>query len=197
VGAFTFGVSLIFWLAIKYTIGLRVSLAEELEGLDIGEHGNDAYPDFLRRRQDIYRGLEAGNGGAAEAAPSAQPLRLGGKGGGSTLQKIEAIIRPERMEVVRQELERAGYPGLMITEIVGHGKQRGITQTWRGDSYRVDLVPKSKLEIVAEENDVDRIIEAILRGASTGSVGDGKIFVYDAKSAVRIRTKEVDKMALV
>ncbi len=198
VGAFTFVVSAVFWLAIKYTIGLRVSLAEEVEGLDIGEHGNSAYPDFLMRRQDIYRGVETGNGGSAssESAAASPAVRNLSKGG-SPLQKIEAIIRPERLEAVRAELERAGYPGLMITEIVGHGKQRGITQTWRGDSYRVDLVPKNKLEIVAEEGDVDKILQAIIRGASTGSVGDGKIFVYDAKSAVRIRTKEIDKMALV
>ena len=106
------------------------------------------------------------------------------------MKKIEAIIRPEKLTEVQKALESAGYPGIMITEIEGHGKQKGVTQQWRGESYRLNLLPKVKLEIVADDKDVERIVAAILKTAKTGAVGDGKIFVSDVKEAIRIRTGE-------
>src|SRR3989338_7384172 len=106
------------------------------------------------------------------------------------MKKIEAIIRPEKLDEVRRALEHSGYPGIMITEIEGHGLQKGITQQWRVEEYRVDLLPKIKVEIVAEDDGVDAIIAAISESAYTGSVGDGKIFVYDVVEAVRIRTPQ-------
>ncbi|OGW78282.1 MAG: transcriptional regulator, partial [Omnitrophica bacterium GWA2_52_8] len=101
------------------------------------------------------------------------------------MKKIEAIVRPEKLEFVRKSLEAAGYPGIMITEIQGHGKQRGFTQQWRGEEYRVDLLPKVKVEIVVNDGDVKRILQTIISCAKTGNVGDGKIFVYDVAEAVR------------
>jgi len=112
------------------------------------------------------------------------------------MKKIEAIIRPEKFDEVRQELEKAGYPGLMVTEIEGHGKQKGITQQWRGEEYKVDLVPKLKLEIVVADREVDKILQAITATAKTGKVGDGKIFVSSVDSAVRIRTGEKGDQAI-
>ena len=106
------------------------------------------------------------------------------------MKKIEAIIRPEKLESVRSALEEVGFPGLMITEIEGHGKQKGITQQWRGKKYKVELLSKIKLEIVAHDNDVEKIIESIVKSAMTGKIGDGKIFVYPVEDALRIRTKE-------
>lgn len=106
------------------------------------------------------------------------------------MKKIEAIIRPEKLEEVRKALETAGYPGIQIMEIEGHGKQKGVTQQWRGEAYRVALLPKVKLEIVAGDGDVERIVQAITKTAKTGAVGDGKIFVSDIKEAIRIRTGE-------
>ncbi len=106
------------------------------------------------------------------------------------MKKIEAIIRPEKLDEVRKAIMSAGYPGLMVQEIEGHGKQKGITQQWRGEEYRMDLLPKVKLEIVAPDGDVERILQAILKTAKTGAVGDGKIFVSEIKEAVRIRTGE-------
>jgi len=112
------------------------------------------------------------------------------------MKKIEAIIRPEKLEEVRKAIEGAGYPGITITEAEGHGKQKGVVQQWRGESYRVDFLPKVKLEIVASDADAERIVQAIAKAAKTGSVGDGKIFVTDVRDAVRIRTGERGEGAL-
>lgn len=112
------------------------------------------------------------------------------------MKKIEAIIRPEKLESVRDALEKVDSPGLMITEIEGHGKQKGLTQQWRGRKYKVELLSKVKIEIVAKEQDVERIIKAISDTAKTGKIGDGKIFVYPADNAIRIRTGEKGDIAL-
>lgn len=104
------------------------------------------------------------------------------------MKKIEAIIRPEKLDTVRKELDKSGYPGIMITEVEGHGKQKGIEQQWRGEKFKVEFLPKVKIEIVAKDNDADRIVSAIIQTARTGAVGDGKIFISDIKDAVRIRT---------
>lgn len=112
------------------------------------------------------------------------------------MKKIEAIIRPEKLDQVRKALEKSGYPGIMISAIEGHGKQKGFVQQWRGEEYRVDLIPKVKIEIVVNDDEVDRILDTITDYAKTGQVGDGKIFVYDVVEAVRIRTGESGKVAI-
>ena len=112
------------------------------------------------------------------------------------MKKIEAIIRPEKLGDVRVALEKAGYPGLMLTEIEGHGKQKGITQQWRGEEYKVDLLSKVKLELVVSDKDVERIVQTIVTAARTGSVGDGKIFISDIQEVIRIRTGEQSEAAL-
>ncbi len=112
------------------------------------------------------------------------------------MKKIEAIIRPEKWDDVRKALESAGYPGISITEIEGHGKQKGVTQQWRGEVFKVDLLPKTKVEIVVSDGDKEKIISAILKAAGTGSVGDGKIFVSDVSDVIRIRTSERGEKAL-
>lgn len=106
------------------------------------------------------------------------------------MKKVEAIIRPEKLEEVVEALERAGYPGIMITEIEGHGLQKGVKQQWRGEEFQVNFLPKVKVEIIANDKEADDIIEAIIDSASTGGVGDGKIFVSNVEEAIRIRTKE-------
>ena len=112
------------------------------------------------------------------------------------MKKIEAIIRPEKVDDVRKALEKAGYPGVTISEVEGHGKQKGVTRQWRGESYKVDLLPKVKLELVVSDKDADRMISAVVGSAKTGAVGDGKIFVTDVKDVVRIRTNERGEDAL-
>ena len=93
------------------------------------------------------------------------------------MKKIEAIVRPEKIDEIRGALEKAGYPGMTIVEVEGHGKQKGVTRQWRGESYKVDLLPKVKLEIVVSDKDADRILSTIVAAAKIGAVGDGKIFV--------------------
>jgi nitrogen regulatory protein P-II 1 len=112
------------------------------------------------------------------------------------MKKIEAIVRPEMLESVRQALEKVDSPGLMITEIEGHGKQKGLTQQWRGRKYKVGLLAKVKIEIVLKDQDVERITKAISEAAKTGKIGDGKIFVYSVENVLRIRTGEKGDSAI-
>jgi nitrogen regulatory protein P-II 1 len=112
------------------------------------------------------------------------------------MKKIEAIIRPEKVDDVLAALENAGYAGIMITEIQGHGKQKGLTQQWRGKEYKVSLLAKVKIEIVIKDADVTKIKEAVIKAAKTGNIGDGKIFISNIDSCTRIRTEEEGEKAL-
>jgi nitrogen regulatory protein P-II 1 len=106
------------------------------------------------------------------------------------MKKVEAIIRPEKLPVVRGALEAIGITGLTITQVVGHGAQMGVTQEWRGTTYTVDLIQKIKLEMVVPDAKVEAVIEAIAESAVTGAVGDGKMFVSPVDDAIRVRTRE-------
>jgi len=112
------------------------------------------------------------------------------------MKKIEAIIRPVKLEVVRRALGEIGSPGLMITEIEGHGKQKGLVRQWRGKKYKVELLPKVKIELIVKDTEVERIIKTIRDNARTGEIGDGKIFVYPVESVLRIRTGEEGESAI-
>lgn len=112
------------------------------------------------------------------------------------MKKIEAIIRPEKLYEVRHALENIGCAGIMISEIEGHGKQKGIVQQWRGEKFRVELLSKIKIEIVVKDADVKKIVKTIIGTAKTGDIGDGKIFISPVDSAVRIRTEEEGDGAL-
>ncbi len=106
------------------------------------------------------------------------------------MKKIEAIIRPERLDLVRRALEEAGSPGLMITEIEGNGKQKGIEQQWRGKKYKVEILPKIKIDVIVKDGDVEKFTKVIREAARTGVIGDGKIFISSIDNAIRIRTGE-------
>lgn len=112
------------------------------------------------------------------------------------MKKIEAIIRPFKLDEVKEALVEEGIRGLTISEIRGYGRQKGHTETYRGSEYRIEFIPKIKIEIVIEESKVDKVIDAILRTAKTGQVGDGKIFISDISEVIRIRTEESGKEAL-
>ena len=114
----------------------------------------------------------------------------------SSLKKIEAIIRPFKLDEVKEALVEEGIRGLTISEVRGYGRQKGHTETYRGSEYRIEFVPKIKIEVVIEESRVDRIVDAILKSAKTGQVGDGKIFIYDVNEVIRIRTDESGEKAL-
>ena len=106
------------------------------------------------------------------------------------MRKVEAIIRVEKFEDVKEALKGLGYPGMTRTPVEGHGKQKGLKQQFRGTTFEVEFPPKTKLEIVAADEDVDGIVDAIVAAAQTGEVGDGKIFVYPIESVIRVRTGE-------
>ena len=112
------------------------------------------------------------------------------------MKKIEVILRPEKLGEVRKAIETVGYPGITITEAEGHGKQKGVVQQWRGETYRVEFLPKVKLEIVVADSDLEQTLQAIQKAAKTGAVGDGKIFVSDIRDVVRIRTGERGESAI-
>jgi len=112
------------------------------------------------------------------------------------MKKIEAIIRPERVGMVRKALEEIGYGGMTMTEVKGHGVQRGVTQQWRGNTYRVDILPKVKLEVVAKDSQAEQIVAAICEHGRTGEIGDGKIFITTIDDVVRMRTGERGEAAL-
>jgi len=115
---------------------------------------------------------------------------------GDRMKKIEAIIRPEKLEIVKNILAEKGYIGLTVSDVRGRGLQGGITERYRGREYVVDLLPKVKLEIVVKDSDVENVIEIICENAKTGKHGDGKIFVIPVESVVRVRTGERDDKAL-
>ncbi|MEW6555342.1 MAG: P-II family nitrogen regulator [Actinomycetota bacterium] len=112
------------------------------------------------------------------------------------MKKVEALIRPERMEPVMDELRELGYPGLTITEVRGHGKQKGLLQRWRGAEYHVEFLPKIKIEAVVLDEDLGKVVGAVVSAARTGSIGDGKVFVHDVADVVRIRTGESGQTAV-
>ncbi|MCG3204188.1 MAG: Nitrogen regulatory protein P-II [Elusimicrobia bacterium] len=112
------------------------------------------------------------------------------------MKKIEAVIRPDSLDSVLAALEQKGYPGIMVTEIEGHGKQKGVSQQWRGQEYKVDLLPKVKLEVVVSDKEVEEIVATISKVTKTGQIGDGKIFITNLAEAVRIRTGERGDSAL-
>ncbi len=112
------------------------------------------------------------------------------------MKKIEAIIREERLNAVKAALEEKSYFGMTVSEVSGRGKQKGIPLQWRVGEYRVDLLPKLKIELVVLDEDVDAAIEAIVRNARTGETGDGKIFVLPVESVVRVRTGDRDENAI-
>jgi len=106
------------------------------------------------------------------------------------MKKIEAFIRHEAFDAIRDELDSMGIPSMSISEVKGSGRQKGYTESYRGAKTTIFMRPKLKLEIIIDDDDVDRTIDTILRHARTGEVGDGKIFVIDVEDAIRVRTGE-------
>ena len=112
------------------------------------------------------------------------------------MKKVEAIIRPEMLLVVRKALEDLGVNGLTITQVLGHGAQRGITQQWKGNSYKVDLLPKVELKMIISDAQLEPVLKAIEESARTGAVGDGKVFVSTIDEVMRVRTGERGEIAV-
>lgn len=112
------------------------------------------------------------------------------------MTKVEAIVRPNRFDAVKEALTELGVEGMTVSEARGHGRQKGHTETYRGREYEIGLIPKIRIETVVQDNRVDAVVDAILKSASTGKIGDGKIFLYKAEDAIRIRNQERGETAL-
>ncbi len=112
------------------------------------------------------------------------------------MKKIEAIIRPSKLEDIQNELERQGILGLTVSQVLGFGRQKGYSEIYRGNEVQVRLLPKVKVEVVVKDENLEKAIDIFMKTTKTGQVGDGKIFVSNVEKAVRIRTGEVDEEAL-
>ena len=112
------------------------------------------------------------------------------------MKKIEAVIKPFKMDDVREALSEVGVNGMTVTEVKGFGRQKGHTELYRGAEYNVDFLPKVKVELIVANEQVERCIEAIMNTAQTGKIGDGKVFVYDVERVIRIRTGEENEDAV-
>ncbi|MDX9814602.1 MAG: P-II family nitrogen regulator [Sulfurimonadaceae bacterium] len=112
------------------------------------------------------------------------------------MKKIEAIIKPFKLEELKEALTQAGVAGMSITEIRGYGRQKGHSEIYRGAEHIVDFVPKIKIELITSDEDVEKIISTIIESTRTGNIGDGKIFISSVEKVIRIRTGEVDESAI-
>ncbi len=112
------------------------------------------------------------------------------------MKKVEAIIRHFKLEEVKDALAEQGVQGMTVSEVRGFGRQKGHTEMYRGTEYSVDFIPKIKIEVVVNEQDLKRVVDTIIKAAQTGQTGDGKIFVSDLSQTIRIRTGELDQDAL-
>lgn len=114
----------------------------------------------------------------------------------TVMKKIEAVIRPFKLDDVKEALLEEGIRGMTITEVRGYGRQKGHKETYRGSEYQIEFVPKIKIEIIVDDSLAEKTVDAILRTAKTGQVGDGKIFISDISDVIRIRTDESGTAAL-
>ena len=195
VGGFVFGGSLLVWYVIKKTIGIRVTVKEEIEGLDIGEHGNQGYPDFVTN--DYTSAAEYLD--SAEITPAevtgtvpmeqALPVQVVAASGIS-LTKIELIIKQNKFETLKTAMDKIGITGMTVTNVLGYGIQGGYTEYYRGVEVETHLLPKVKVEIVVSKVPVRTVIETAKKVLYTGNIGDGKIFVYNVENVIKIRTGE-------
>lgn len=114
----------------------------------------------------------------------------------SKMKKIEAIVRPEKLDEIRKALEEKGILGMTMSEVQGRGRQKGVCLQWRAGEYCIDFLPKLRLDIIVDDNDLETAIEAITRAARTGQNGDGKLFIYPIEDVVRVSTGERGKEAI-
>jgi nitrogen regulatory protein P-II 1 len=112
------------------------------------------------------------------------------------MKKVEAIIQTSRLNPVKEALQEVGVDGMTVSEVRGHGRQKGHTEVYRGNEYTVDLLPKIKVEIILPDQLLEQAVQAILKTAKTGKIGDGKIFIYNVDEAIRIRNEERGDQAL-
>lgn len=203
VGAFTFVTSSIVWLVLKKTIGIRVSREEELAGLDIGEHGNMAYPDFAAAASIGEFASEEGSArpAAAPAASADEAVPVVHKAatpsdGGPKLTRVSIITNQSRFAQLQDALEKLGVTGMTVSNVFGYGAQKGHQTYYRGAPVEARLLPKVKIDVVVSKIPTQTLVETAKQALYTGNVGDGKIFIYDVEQVVKVRTGETGYDAL-
>lgn len=199
VGAFVFGASALVWLVIKKTIGIRVTREEEIAGLDIGEHGNVAYPDFapVASESELPSNIEtikldktapmAATDTVSEdvAIPVVHKEHAGAK-----LTKVTIIANQTKFAELQDALDTLGITGLTVTNVFGHGMQKGHQTYFRGAPVDTRLLPKVKIDVVICKIPTKTLVDTIQKILYTGKIGDGKIFIYDVEDVIKIRTNE-------
>ncbi len=201
VGAFVFVSSSIVWFILKKTVGIRVSAEEEIAGLDIGEHGNHAYPDFVPAVESLdYGDVDAvaitGEIPVAEAVPVEKVPVTVADGSAPKLTKVEIICKESKFEALKTAMMNIGITGMTVAHVLGCGVQKGKPEYYRGVPMEANLLPKIQVDIVVSKVPVRDVIETAKKVLYTGHIGDGKIFVYDVENVVKVRTGEEGYAAL-
>ena len=199
VGVFVFIASGIVWLILKKTMGIRVSPEEEIAGLDIGEHGNHAYPDFVTAIENLDYGYEgatvvSGDVPAAEAIPVKKMPSF--NDGTPKLTKVEIICKESKLETLKAAMMDIGITGMTVSHVLGCGVQKGKPEYYRGVPVETNLLPKVQIDIVVSKVPVSSVIDTAKKVLYTGHIGDGKIFVYDVENVIKVRTGEEGYAAL-
>jgi nitrogen regulatory protein P-II 1 len=158
--------------------------------------GNLCTRSTLHYRIEIISLLVLTRSGTARAIQAASRPALEARSEKGTMKKIEAIIKPFKLEDVKEALSGLGVEGMTVSEVKGFGRQKGHTEIYRGSEYTVDFLPKIKVELVLPDGLVEKAVEAIIKAAKTGKIGDGKIFVTSIDEAIRIRTQEKGESAI-
>lgn len=194
IGAFSFLSSGLVWLVLKKTIGIRVSPEEEIQGLDIGEHGNVAYPDFALAAETVESGFSPA---PISAAPASQAVPVERavpvehlETPGAKITKVTILTNPNKFSALQEALDGLGITGITVTNVFGYGVQHGHTVFFRGNPVESRLLPKVKIDIVVCKVPVETLLATVQKTLYTGNIGDGKVFLFDVEDVLKIRTGE-------
>ena len=195
VGAFVFAASLVLWWVLKKTMGIRVTREEEIAGLDIGEHGNHAYPDFVPAVESIDYSAEGAEPEPVGAVPVVEAVAVkeaapAGERGTPKITKVEIICKESRLEALKAAMTSIGITGMTVSHVLGYGIQQGKPEYYRGAPVEANLLPKVQVDIVVSKVPVPTVVATAKKVLYTGHIGDGKIFVYDVENVVKVRTGE-------
>ena len=198
IGVFSFVSSGLVWLVLKHTVGIRVSREEEIQGLDIGEHGNMAYPDFALVTEDLEEDvIPAAVPSAAAIVPRETAIRVENavpvehhETRGAKITKVTILTNQNKFSQLQEALDTLGITGLTVTNVFGYGAQKGHPLYFRGNPIASRLLPKVKIDIVICKVPVETLVKTVQETLYTGHYGDGKLFIYDVEDVIKIRTGE-------
>ena len=201
VGIFVFAASALVWYALKKTIGIRVSRKEEKAGLDISEHGNAAYPDFVNYVPVMQSDEMVATKGEVQMEQGKIPPEvsipvINEASDDAKMSKVTVIMNQDKFSDLHAALSELGITGLTVTNVLGHGLQKGHVQYYRGAPVDARLLPKLQIDIVVSEIPTEKVVSTVKDVLYTGEVGDGKIFIYDVENVIKVRTGEEGYVAL-